>query len=235
MSDATCNENPQVHRYRVLKRRGHGETEIVFDFPRVGAKELDFLLRQHDALGLEYVLEVDGDELVRDEAQALPTTPPPRVVAGTRREATFYSTRLSSGDETRAQRKHAGRVSSPMDDAEARVWETYERLIFAAEESMRRTQRLTEMAVSQHEYMSEELRRLRGEYEEEFAVERKILRQLRASWLERVCDDQIQVEDIARFIAERFSSTKKAADEHEASSDEAAASSETASSKSETT
>jgi len=72
--------------------------------------------------------------------------------------------------------------------------------------------RLTEMAVQQHEYMCAELRRMREEYEQDFAQERTILRTLRGRWLERVCDDQVRGEDALRYLVETARSVAKKAD-----------------------
>jgi len=55
--------------------------------------------------------------------------------------------------------------------------------------SSQQVQRLTEMAVQHHEYLCAELRRMREEYEQEFAQERAIMRALRQRWMERTCDD----------------------------------------------
>jgi hypothetical protein len=63
-------------------------------------------------------------------------------------------------------------------------------------------QRLTEMAVQQHEYLCAELRRMREEYEQDFAQERTILRTLRQRWLERICDDRVRGEDALRYVFE---------------------------------
>lgn len=75
---------------------------------------------------------------------------------------------------------------------------------------LREVQRLTEMAVQQHEYMCAELRRMRDEYEQDFAQERAILRTLRGRWLERVLDDKVHGEDALRYLVETIrSATKK--------------------------
>lgn len=63
-------------------------------------------------------------------------------------------------------------------------------------------QRLTEMAVQQHEYLCAELRRIRDEFEAEFAPERALLRVLRQRWMERVCDDRVRGEDALRYVFE---------------------------------
>jgi len=76
-------------------------------------------------------------------------------------------------------------------------------------QSPQEVQRLTEMAVQQHEYMCAELRRMRDEYEQEFAQERAILRTLRQRWIERVCDDQVRGEDALRFLVETARSVAK--------------------------
>lgn len=75
----------------------------------------------------------------------------------------------------------------------------------------REVQRLTEMAVQQHEYMCAELRRMRDEHEQDFAQERAILRTLRGRWLERVLDDQVRGEDALRYVVEtvRSAAVKK--------------------------
>lgn len=70
------------------------------------------------------------------------------------------------------------------------------------EENLRRVHQLTEMAVQQHEYCCAELKRMRQEYEEDFAPERTALRALRQQWLERVCDDKVRGEDALRYVAE---------------------------------
>ena len=70
-------------------------------------------------------------------------------------------------------------------------------------------QRLTEMAVQQHEYLCAELRRMRDEYEQEFAQERTILRTLRQRWLERICDDRVRGEDALRYVFESARSMTK--------------------------
>lgn len=71
-------------------------------------------------------------------------------------------------------------------------------------------QQLTELAVQQHEYLCAELRRIRDEFEAEFAPERTLLRVLRQRWLERVCDDQVRGEDALRYLfdAARAMTTK---------------------------
>ena len=69
-------------------------------------------------------------------------------------------------------------------------------------QSLAQVQRLTEMAVQQHEYLCAELRRMRDEYEQEFAQERVILRTLRQRWLERICDDRVRGEDALRYAFE---------------------------------
>ena len=63
-------------------------------------------------------------------------------------------------------------------------------------------QRLTEMAVQQHEYLCAEMRRIRDEYEQDHAEERAILRTLRQRWMARVCDDQVRGEDTLRYVVE---------------------------------
>lgn len=70
-------------------------------------------------------------------------------------------------------------------------------------------QHLTEMAVQQHEYLCAELRRMRDEYEQEFAQERTILRTLRQRWLERICDDRVRGEDALRYVFESARSMAK--------------------------
>ncbi len=75
--------------------------------------------------------------------------------------------------------------------------------------SPQQVQQLTEMAVQQHEYLCAELRRMREEYEQEFAHERAILRTLRQRWMERVCDDQVRGEDALRYLVESFRSAAK--------------------------
>jgi hypothetical protein len=231
MSDSTGVVDGRFHHFRVFKRRDHGDVEIIYDFPRVGVNELQFLLSQHKGLSREYVIEVDGEELTRDEAlRPLSAMTSARFGDDALRATTLYATGAATRAERSAPTQITSRIVSAQEDAEVRIWGTYERLIFAAEESMRRTQRLTEMTVAQHEYMNEELRRLRATYEEEFAAERKILRQLRAAWLERVCDDEIHIEDIARFISEQFGSRKKTDDtKDEATENEAEVDSEPAS------
>lgn len=72
------------------------------------------------------------------------------------------------------------------------------------QEHLAQVQRLTEMAVQQHEYICAELRRMRDEYEQEFAQERVILRTLRQRWLERICDDRARGEDALRYAFETF-------------------------------
>ncbi len=68
--------------------------------------------------------------------------------------------------------------------------------------SVSQVQRLTEMAVQQHEYLCAELRRMRDEFEAEFAAERTLLRVLRQRWMERVCDDKVRGEDALRYVFE---------------------------------
>lgn len=75
--------------------------------------------------------------------------------------------------------------------------------------SLPQVQRLTEMAVQQHEYLCAELRRMRDEYEQDFAQERAILRTLRERWLERVCDDQVHGEDAIRYFVESLGNIGK--------------------------
>ena len=58
------------------------------------------------------------------------------------------------------------------------------------------------MAVQQHEYLCAELRRMRDEFEAEFAPERTLLRVLRQRWMERVCDDKVRGEDALRYLFE---------------------------------
>ena len=70
------------------------------------------------------------------------------------------------------------------------------------EENLRRVQQLTEMAVQQHEYCCAELKRMRQEYEEDFAPERAILRTLRQRWIERISDDKVHGEDALRYLAD---------------------------------
>ena len=76
-------------------------------------------------------------------------------------------------------------------------------------ERLAQVQRLTEMAVQQHEYLCAELRRMRDEYEQEFAQERAILRTLRQRWLERICDDRVRGEDALRYVFESARSAAK--------------------------
>lgn len=78
--------------------------------------------------------------------------------------------------------------------------------------SFNEVMRLTEMAVQQHEYMCAELRRMREEYEQDFAQERAILRTLRGRWLERVCDDQVRSEDALRYLVDTVRSLVKKTD-----------------------
>jgi len=70
-------------------------------------------------------------------------------------------------------------------------------------------QRLTEMAVQQHEYLCGELRRVRDEYEQDYAEERAITRTLRQRWIARVCDDQVRGEDAIRYFVESARSMTK--------------------------
>lgn len=77
------------------------------------------------------------------------------------------------------------------------------------QERLAQVQRLTEMAVQQHEYLCAELRRMRDEYEQEFAQERAILRTLRQRWLERICDDRVRGEDALRYVFESARSMAK--------------------------
>ena len=80
----------------------------------------------------------------------------------------------------------------------------------SAEVSSQQVQRLTEMAVQHHEYLCAELRRMREEYEQEFAQERAAMRTLRQRWMERICDDQVRGEDAIRYLVETVrSGTKK--------------------------
>ena len=76
----------------------------------------------------------------------------------------------------------------------------------------RATTALTETAVQHHEYLCAELRRMREEYEQEFAQERAILRTLRQRWIERVCDDQVRGEDALRYLVETARSVTKKSD-----------------------
>ncbi len=71
-----------------------------------------------------------------------------------------------------------------------------------ADSSSQQVQRLTEMAVQHHEYLCAELRRMREEYEQEFAQERAAMRTLRQRWMERICDDQVRGEDAIRYLVE---------------------------------
>ncbi len=75
--------------------------------------------------------------------------------------------------------------------------------------ALAQVQRLTEMAVQQHEYMCAELRRMRDEYEQDHAEERAILRTLRQRWMARVCDDQVHGEDALRYVVEAARSMAK--------------------------
>ncbi len=75
--------------------------------------------------------------------------------------------------------------------------------------SSQQVQRLTEMAVQHHEYQCAELRRMREEYEQEFAQERAIMRALRQHWMERTCDDQVRGEDALRYVVETMRSMAK--------------------------
>lgn len=75
--------------------------------------------------------------------------------------------------------------------------------------SSQQVQRLTEMAVQHHEYLCAELRRMREEYEQEFAQERAIMRALRQRWMERTCDDQVRGEDALRYVVETMRSMAK--------------------------
>ena len=68
--------------------------------------------------------------------------------------------------------------------------------------SVPQVQRLTEIAVQQHEYLCAELRRIRDEFEAEFAPERTLLRVLRQRWMERVCDDKVRGEDALSYVFE---------------------------------
>jgi hypothetical protein len=65
------------------------------------------------------------------------------------------------------------------------------------------------MAVQHHEYLCAELRRMREEYEQEFAQERAIMRVLRQRWMERTCDDQVRGEDALRYLVETMRSVAK--------------------------
>ena len=66
--------------------------------------------------------------------------------------------------------------------------------------ALAQVQRLTEMAVQQHEYLCAELRRIRDEQEQEHAEERAIVRTLRQRWMARVCDDRVRGEDALRYV-----------------------------------
>ncbi len=79
----------------------------------------------------------------------------------------------------------------------------------AIDPALAQVQRLTEMAVQQHEYLCAELRRVRDEYEQDHAEERAILRTLRQRWLARVCDDQVRGEDALRYLVETARSLSK--------------------------
>ncbi len=75
--------------------------------------------------------------------------------------------------------------------------------------ALAQVQRLTEMAVQQHEYLCAEMRRIRDEYEQDHAEERAILRTLRQRWMARVCDDQVRGEDALRYVVEAARSMVK--------------------------
>lgn len=79
----------------------------------------------------------------------------------------------------------------------------------AVDPALAQVQRLTEMAVQQHEYLCAEMRRLRDEYEQDHAEERAILRTLRQRWMARVCDDQVRGEDALRYVVEAARSMVK--------------------------
>ncbi len=82
-----------------------------------------------------------------------------------------------------------------------------------ADSSPQQVQRLTEMAVQHHEYLCAELRRMREEYEQEFAQERAAMRTLRQRWMERICDDQVRGEDAIRYLVETVRSATSAKSE----------------------
>lgn len=79
----------------------------------------------------------------------------------------------------------------------------------AVDPALAQVQRLTEMAVQQHEYLCAEMRRIRDEYEQDHAEERAILRTLRQRWMARVCDDQVRGEDALRYVVEAARSMVK--------------------------
>ena len=75
--------------------------------------------------------------------------------------------------------------------------------------SSQQVQRLTEMAVQHHEYLCAELRRMREEYEQEFAQERAIMRALRQRWMERTCDDHGESQGSCRLkFTRRYSAAR---------------------------
>ena len=192
MVDETGIALPVSNTYRIYRRRGDSlqDLEIVTEFVNIGTRELEFLRVQlEESLEPGQLVELNG-ELVRSSSTV--------ASRGSETALVSYAT-PSAADQSLAPQR-----SSPPRGAEEQLRGVYEQVAKTAEMSLRQTQRLTEMTVQQHEYMFEELRRLRHIYEEEFSAERALLRQLRAAWIESACSNEAGIEDVVRFIADRF-------------------------------
>lgn len=206
MSSNTSDDQPARHSVRVYRRQSSGSLELVSEFVNIGAREAEYLRRQYEqAPGNEHVIELNGELLNTAKALSRPETP-----GGLTSNASVATpiTKLSEQP-----------TFGSLENAEARLWGGYQRVVLAAEEALRRTQRLTDMAVQQHEYMVEELRRQRLTYEEDYAAERELLRRLRADWIERTCNGETRIEDVARFIADQLTSYAAASSEDKAEND----------------
>ena len=192
MADETGVALPVSNTYRIYRRHGDSlqDLEIVTEFVNIGTRELEFLRAQLEkSLEPGHLVELNG-ELVRSSS----------TVANRGCETAL----VSYATPSTADQSLAPQSDSPPRGAEEQLRGVYEQVAKTAETSLRQTQRLTEMTVQQHEYMFEELRRLRHIYEEEFSAERALLRQLRAAWIESACSNEAGIEDVVRFIADRF-------------------------------
>ena len=225
MVDETGVALPVSNTYRIYRRRGDSlqDLEIVTEFVNIGTRELEFLRAQLEkSLEPGHLVELNG-ELVRSSSTAASGEVETALVSYTTPSTTNQSLAPRSG--------------SPPRGAEEQLRGVYEQVAKTAETSLRQTQRLTEMTVQQHEYMFEELRRLRHIYEEEFSAERALLRQLRAAWIESACSNEAGIEDVVRFIADRFkgwnsphaSPTAAPGTPHESSGDAASSATQNAS------
>ena len=206
MSSNTSDDQPARHSVRVYRRQASGSLELVSEFVNIGAREAEYLRRQYEqAPGNEHVIELNGELLNTAKALSRPETP-----GGLTSNASAATPITELSEQP---------TFGSLETAEARLWGGYQRVVLAAEEALRRTQRLTDMAVQQHEYMVEELRRQRLTYEEDYAAERELLRRLRADWIELTCNGETRIEDVARFIADQLTSYATSSSEDRAEND----------------